>query len=366
MRSGLLFLLILCFAAAAGAEPLAFDTTLTVNGWPLQAYNALTVDWQLRQWSGAAEASADARASGAWRLTFADRHVEVGAFEAVQRGEALTATLLIGQTVTRFAVQMQRVGDHTQISLHHAFADSSPSELSPADTLRQFWAVRLPKLTGYLNDMPGGYLAVPRGTGPFPAVLVLHDRFGLNRTTRGFCDSLAAAGYEALAVDMFRGDVTGDLQQAAHFLDLIDRSEALKEAQTGLRKLKSRADVLPGKTAVWGLGMGADMAIGLAAREPKLKGLTLWQAATAGDPDTLQRISCPVLAIFGDADDKQPRPQITSFTQALVQAGIRVESQVVAPSGADFSDPAYGIGFNAAALQTAWQSTLRFFDKQLR
>ena len=48
-----------------------------------------------------------------------------------------------------------------------------------------------------------GYLAEPAGTGPFPAVLMIHEAFGLNDIARRQADRLAAAGYLTLAVDLF-------------------------------------------------------------------------------------------------------------------------------------------------------------------
>lgn len=49
----------------------------------------------------------------------------------------------------------------------------------------------------------GGYLATPSGQGPFPAVLVMHEAFGLNDLVRGHADRMARAGYLTLAVDLF-------------------------------------------------------------------------------------------------------------------------------------------------------------------
>jgi carboxymethylenebutenolidase len=48
-----------------------------------------------------------------------------------------------------------------------------------------------------------GYLAEPAGPGPFPAVLMIHEAFGLNDIARRQADRLAAAGYLTLAVDLF-------------------------------------------------------------------------------------------------------------------------------------------------------------------
>src|SRR5450432_4807508 len=50
-----------------------------------------------------------------------------------------------------------------------------------------------------------GYLARPEGEGPFPAVVVIHEIFGLNDNIKDIARRFAAAGYVALAVDLFAG-----------------------------------------------------------------------------------------------------------------------------------------------------------------
>src|SRR5258705_11294057 len=48
-----------------------------------------------------------------------------------------------------------------------------------------------------------GYLASPPGIGPWPAVVMIHEIFGLDEVMRGHADRLASFGYLTLAVDLF-------------------------------------------------------------------------------------------------------------------------------------------------------------------
>src|SRR5207253_8791978 len=49
----------------------------------------------------------------------------------------------------------------------------------------------------------GGFLAVPDGAGPHPAVVVIHEAYGLNDHIKGIAQRFAGAGYVALGVDLF-------------------------------------------------------------------------------------------------------------------------------------------------------------------
>jgi len=61
-----------------------------------------------------------------------------------------------------------------------------------------------------VNYAPGdettkGYLAVPKGTGPFPALIIIHEWNGLVDRVRQVADAFAAQGYLTLAADLYRG-----------------------------------------------------------------------------------------------------------------------------------------------------------------
>ncbi|MBW3660777.1 MAG: dienelactone hydrolase family protein [Gemmatimonadetes bacterium] len=59
----------------------------------------------------------------------------------------------------------------------------------------------------YFADDPGttGYLVVPEGEGPFPAVILIHEWDGLNDRIRQVADAMADEGYLALAADLYSG-----------------------------------------------------------------------------------------------------------------------------------------------------------------
>jgi carboxymethylenebutenolidase len=346
--------------AAFAQDPVV--VTLKVPASPLQAYNALTVDWQIRQWSPAIGVTFNARLDGAWSKLHSSGHVEQGIVQAADRGQRLVYTQLFDTVTTQVSVIFRPLADSTEIAIVHTVPKGSDPALR--DTIQALWQSTIPRLRLYLTDYPGGYLARPRGEGPFPAVLVLHDRFGLNRTAKALCDSLAQQGYLALAADMFRGEVTGDLTQAAQYLGAVDHTQAYAAAKRGLSTLVSYSKAGSPPRAVWGIGFGGGYALELAAEDAGLKAVVLWQDAVLPEVDKLSRIGSPILCVFGSPDDKNPRAEIAAMNQAFVQAGVRIDMSIY-PGGREFSDPAYGQTYNQLAVDRAYGQTLAFLFKYL-
>jgi carboxymethylenebutenolidase len=354
----------LLWTAASWAAP-AFERELTTPASPLQVYNALTVDWQVRQWSGATEVASEARAGGVWRWTYSPERVQEGVFEVAERGAALTYTQMLAGVETRVTIEISAAGDSSRVHIKHEIPEQSAQAAKVGAAVKEFWADVLPRLTKHLSCMPGGYVARPSGAGPFPAVLLLHDRFGVNRTVRAFCDSLALSGYVALAADMFRGEVTADLTQAERFVSLVKPEEAQEAAGRAYLCLHNDGAVDSGRIAVWGMGFGTMAALRLAAQDPYLRGVVVWQGATLPEAETLGRVAAPVFALFADTDNAHPRAEITAFSQQLAQAGVRVET-VILQGNREFSDTAYGVGYTGIAVGEGWSRTRLFLDKQLR
>jgi carboxymethylenebutenolidase len=355
----------LLLAGTSWAAP-AFERELTTPASPLQVYNALTVDWQIRQWSGAKVVLSDASPGGTWRWEFFPGQFGFGGqFEVVERPERLVFSSQVFGYYSQITLEIQPRGDSSRVHIVHTVPEDTNEAFDFRARVKDFLDLVTSRLPPYLACSPGGYIARPAGAGPHPAVLLLHDRFGVNRTVRAFCDSLAASGYVAQAADMFRGEVTADLSQAEHFVQLVKPKQAQEAAQRAYLCLHTDGAVDSSRIAVWGVGFGTVAALRLAAEEPYLRGVVVWQGAVLPEAETLRRVAAPVFALFADTDISHPRGEITTLSQRFAQAGVRVET-VILSGNREFSDPAYGIGYTASAVGEGWARTLLFLDKQVR
>ncbi|MBU0507482.1 dienelactone hydrolase family protein [bacterium] len=364
IRSALFLSVILVFLGIAqAAETVTRERVVPAS--PYQAFAALTVEWQMRQWNEGVGVTSDVRPGGAWRLSYSDGRMDEGLYEITDRGTLLRFSWIRDEKATTAEITFAAEGKDTRITIRHDVPGTDRAARRLRQSVESWWDNRLSRLESYLTDYPGGYLARPDRQGPQPAVLVLHDGFGMSRNARAFCDSLAARGYVALAVDMFRGEVTSDLTEAARFMALVKEEDALDAVNRGLAHLRTRKDVNPARIAVWGLGYGGTAALRLATTDPRLKGCVAWHPSSAPPEELLPRISAPVLLVFGDSNVQNPHPEITAIVGSLTQAGVRVENSIQL-AGRRFSDPGYGVDFSGTATAAAWRITLQFLDRQLR
>ena len=145
-----------------------------------------------------------------------------------------------------------------------------------------------------------GYLATPQGKGPWPAVIVLHDIFGLTDVTRGHADWLATEGYLALAPDLFSWG--GRIRCIrALMLDLSARKGAAFDDVGAVRQwLEGRRDCT-GKIGVIGFCATGGFAI-LLATGHGFSAIAPNYGRVPNDIDAILDGACPMVASFGGRD----------------------------------------------------------------
>ena len=79
------------------------------------------------------------------------------------------------------------------------------------------------------KEMIGGYLATPEKPGRYPGIVVIHEWWGLNDWVKQETEKLAAEGFVALAVDLYRGKVATDMSEAHELMRGVPDDRATRD-----------------------------------------------------------------------------------------------------------------------------------------
>jgi carboxymethylenebutenolidase len=211
---------------------------------------------------------------------------------------------------------------------------------------------------------------LPAGKGPFPAVIVVHGDFGVTKWVKEQARRFAEKGYAALAVDLYRGDVAKDVEEA-HILERgLDESRARTDLRAAVDYLAGLPEVRKDRIGILGWDMGGGHALEAAARDRRLRALVTCYGRLVTDPARLAGLQAPVLGIFAGKDEGIPPETIKRFRAALEKAGKRVAGLHVYPDCENgFLDPGspyLSAPPRAAAVADAWRRIDQYFTAELK
>lgn len=201
--------------------------------------------------------------------------------------------------------------------------------------------------------------------GIYPAVVMIHEWWGLNDNIKEMARSLVAEGYVVLAVDLF-GKIAKDANEARELITPINKNpaEAIKNMKSAVQYLKNQDNVDKNKIASMGWCFGGGMSLQLALNE-KLAATIIYYGNLETDASKLSSIKWPVLGIFGSLDTSIPVASVKEFEKALNQLKIENEIHIYEGVGHAFANPS---GANYAPEQTkdAWKKTVEFLNRNLK
>ena len=209
------------------------------------------------------------------------------------------------------------------------------------------------------------YLATAAGPAA-GSVVVIQEIFGVNSHIRAVCDRLAAAGFNALAPDLFHrsepgvqlGYAEADVNQGFALMQQMDHAKALADIDACFADLRSHG----GQVAVLGFCMGGLLAFRSAANLNPDAAVAYYGGGIANFLGEAGNIRCPIQFHFGEKDHFIP---MTDVEKIRLATAVTAESELhVYPADHGFNCDQRG-SYDASAARLAWQRSLDFLRRHL-
>lgn len=213
-----------------------------------------------------------------------------------------------------------------------------------------------------------GYLALPQGNGPFPALILIHEWNGLVDRVRQVADAFAAQGYVTLAAELYQGRTGSNPQENMRLVQEArgNMPTVIANLNAAQQYLRARSDV-SGKVAVMGWCFGGGIALSYGLGGEHHDATAMFYGSLVMDPAELAKLHHPLYGTFAGQDQGIPPDQVRKFKAALDSIGIENDIHIYDPVGHGFwlyvdQDPATRQG----PAQDAWRRLMAFLSRVLR
>jgi len=221
-----------------------------------------------------------------------------------------------------------------------------------------------------IGNMPA-YMARPSGSGPWPAVIVVQEAFGLNDHIKDVTRRVAAEGYLALAPDLFYRGGRGrtarydDLPKALELMGALKDDEIVADVASAIAYIEKQPAVRAGRIGITGFCMGGRVSYLAACALPEKIAACVPYYGGGIPIDRTATLRAPVLAFFGEDDPFIPLDQVEKLRAEAKRLGKNVEIGVYekAPHGFFCNERD---SYRPEAAKDAWERTKAFFAKHLQ
>ena len=268
----------------------------------------------------------------------------------------------------------RRITTGTLVLLALACADSPPAEAPGSETGSDLPSAIVgeggPLDGSDLSYVDGdtlttGYLAVPAGEGPFPALVIIHEWNGLQDRVRQLADDFAAEGYVTLAADLFQGRTGANREEN---MALVGEAQANPDAMianldAAVAYLRGRSDVT-GKVGAMGWCFGGGVALSFGLDGVNHEATAIFYGRLVDDPEVVAALDHEVYGTFAALDGGPSPESVAAFEDALRAAGVEHDLHIYDDVNHGFwlrvdGDPE----LRAAPAADAWQRLKAYLER---
>lgn len=216
----------------------------------------------------------------------------------------------------------------------------------------------------YNGSSTTGYLAVPT-SGQGPAVVVLQEWWGLVPHIKDVADRFAAAGYVALAPDLYHGESTTSPDQAGKLMMSLKIDEATKELSATIDFLLNHSAVTPKKIGTVGFCMGGQLSLYAASKNENVNACVVFYGIHPNFEPDLPNIKAAVLGLYAELDAFVSVESVNKLAENLKNLGKTADIHIYPNVDHGFFNDTRPV-YNQSVAEDAWQRVLNLYQQHLQ
>jgi carboxymethylenebutenolidase len=244
-------------------------------------------------------------------------------------------------------------------SLEETIASESDSQGNDSDIITEFI-----KYPGDSVEMKA-YLARPKASKKYPAVIVIHENRGLVPHIMDVNRRMAREGFLSLAPDALSqfGGTPEDATNVPALFKQLNSEQTTKNFVAAVKYLKTHPNST-GKVGCTGFCWGGARTNQVAVNSPDLNAAVPYYGMQPAAED-VARIKAPVMAHYAE-DDQGIDQGIPAFEEALKKAGVKYQIFIYPGTQHAFNNDSNPQRYNEKAAKLAWKRTVDFFKENLK
>lgn len=256
------------------------------------------------------------------------------------------------------AMWVYKSGDQPESPAQASVTDS-PAGQAPATTHGEW--VKIKRGTQTIR----AYVAYPERKTKAPAIMIIHEIYGLTDWEPKVADRLAKEGYVAILPDFLsskHGITPSDADSVRKLIGELEPERVTADLDAVYAYVNGLPAVAKDQIGTIGFCWGGGQSFRYATNNPKLRAVVV---AYGPAPDTadMKRIQTPVLGIYGE-NDERINANLPLVTAAMQSSGKTFTSEVYPGTGHGFLKPGRQ-GYDTPQREKAWQRILEFYRARL-
>ncbi len=215
------------------------------------------------------------------------------------------------------------------------------------------------------SDTIRAYVAYPETKAKAPAVIVIHEIFGLTDWEPKVVDRLAKSGFVAIVPDLLSskyGQSPADADSGRKLVSDLEPERVTADLDATYGYVNGLPAVAKDQIGTIGFCWGGGQSFRYATNNPNLRAAVVCYGP-APDSAAMRRIQAPVLGIYGE-DDARITGSLPEVGAAMQSAGKTYVHEVYPGTGHGFLKPGRQ-GSDGPQVERAWKRILEFFHARL-